>query len=277
MPSTRFSDQTRDGESLFGVDCKFVYVLDTGFRESTLGESGYVSKVGFGFALFFLHGNTATYRAEKVLRITGDTHTKGVKTAMTARDMENGHSISVLIRNRRRHEWQLNSAELYTLLTLADEQRLARPSASSYKVCDQLLPSFSNTNVVPSQVQIMVIHRHWIQRLSVQIPSLFLTSIIGGKSDLVGNIHIHRTPWFNFMEEQGRRGALQAVFEHFPLKTTCTLPPLPPIPTTKRLRDDTDTGFTLKKKRTRRDQSYITATASTQSRDVQVTSVERST
>lgn len=76
------------------------------------------------------------------MRITGDTYTKGVKTVMTARDMENGHSIAVLIRNRRRHEWQLNSEELYTLLTLADEQRLARPSASSYKVCDQLMLSF---------------------------------------------------------------------------------------------------------------------------------------
>jgi hypothetical protein len=86
----------------------------------------------------------------------------------------------------------------------------------------------------------------------VQIPSLFLTSIIGGKSDLLGNITIHRTPWFNFMEDQGRRWALQAVFEHFPLKTTCTVPPFTPIPTTKRLRDDANTGFTLKKQRTER-------------------------
>jgi hypothetical protein len=136
MPSTRFSDQTRDDESLFGMDCKFVHLLGTDFRESALGESGYVSKVDFECALFFLYANTTTYRAEKALRITGDTRTKGVETAMTARDMENGHSISVLIRNRRRHEWQLNSVELYTLLALADEQRLARPSASSYKVYD---------------------------------------------------------------------------------------------------------------------------------------------
>ncbi|KAF4626433.1 hypothetical protein G7Y89_g11727 [Cudoniella acicularis] len=187
--------------------------------------------------------NRVTFqRAEKALRITGDTRTKGVKTAMTARDMENGHSISVLIRNRRRHEWQLTSVELYILFTLADEQRLARPSASSY------------------EVQIMVIHRHWIQRLSVQIPSLFLTSIIGGEHDLLGNIHIHRTPRFNFMEEQGRRGALRALFEHFPLNTTCTLPPLPPIPTTKRKWNNT--GFALKKQRTQQDQLCISATTS---------------
>lgn len=248
MPSTRFSDQTRDGESLFGMDCKFVHLLGAGFRESALGEPGYVSKVGFECALFFLYGNIATYRAEKALRITGDSHTKGVKTSMTARDMESGRSISVLIRNRRRHEWQLSSVELYTLLTLADKQRLARPSANSYMVCDQLLLNFTNVNVTTSQVQIMVIHRHWIQRLSVQIPSQFLTSIIGGESDLLGNIHIHRTPWFNFMEEQGRRGALQAMFEHFPLSITCTMSPLPPIPTTKRKRNnDMDIGFNSKK------------------------------
>jgi hypothetical protein len=150
MPSTRFSVQARDDEGLFGMDCKSVYALDRGFRESTLRESSYFSEVGFESAFFFLHGNIATYRVEKAVRITGDTRTKGVKTALIARDMENGYSISVLIRNRRPHEWQLNSAELYTLLTLADEQRLARPSASTYQVLDPLLLSFSNTNVIPS-------------------------------------------------------------------------------------------------------------------------------
>jgi hypothetical protein len=263
MPSTRFSDQTRDGESLFGMDCKFVRLLGTGFRQSALGESGYVSKVDFECALFFVHANITIYRAEKALPITGDTRTKGVKTAMTGRDMENGHSISVLIRNRRPHEWQLNSIELYTLLTLTDEQRLARSSAGSNKVWDELLLSFTSTKVTTAQVQIIVIHRHWIQLLSVQIPSPSLNSIIGGGSDLLGNIHIRRTPWFNFMEEQGRRGALQAMFEHFPLNTTCTLPPLPSIPTTNRKRNnDIDTGFALKKQRTQRDQLCVSATPS---------------
>ncbi|KAF8861630.1 hypothetical protein BDZ45DRAFT_723753 [Acephala macrosclerotiorum] len=177
--------------------------------------------------------NRVTFqRAESALRITGDTRTQGVNTVMTGRDVENGHSIAVLIRNRRRHESQLNSTELYTLLTLADEQRLARPSANSYKV------------------QIMVIHTHWIQRLSVQIPSSFFTSIIGAEYNLLGNINIRRTPWFNFMEEQGRQGALRAIFEQFPLSTTCTLPPLPPVPAPKRKRNN-DTGSTLKKQRTR--------------------------
>jgi len=97
----------------------------------------------------------------------------------------------------------------------------------------------------------MVIHRHWIQRLSVQISSSFLSSMINGAHDLLGNINIHRSPWFNFMEQDGRRGALRAIFEHFPLKTTCTLPLLPPIPTPKH-KIDTDAIPALKKPRSRR-------------------------
>jgi hypothetical protein len=77
------------GESTLGINLFY--------PQHALGESGYVSKVDFECALFFVHANTTTYRAEKALRITGDTRTKGVKTAMTGRDMEDGHSISVLI------------------------------------------------------------------------------------------------------------------------------------------------------------------------------------
>jgi hypothetical protein len=72
--------------------------------------------------------------------------------------------------------------------------------------------------------------------------------MIRGAYDLLENIKIHRSPWFNFMEEAGQRGALQAIFEHFPLKTTCTLPPLPPIST---LMKDENAIFAFKKKRSR--------------------------
>jgi hypothetical protein len=87
-------------------------------------------------------------RVEDALRITGDTRTKGVKTAMTGRDMANGRSIAVLVRNRGRHEWGLCSEELYTLLTLADEQRLRRPYADSYHVYDLTYPRRTWTNNV---------------------------------------------------------------------------------------------------------------------------------
>ncbi|KAH7317325.1 hypothetical protein BKA65DRAFT_557531 [Rhexocercosporidium sp. MPI-PUGE-AT-0058] len=207
----------------------------------------------------FLRANT-TYRTESAIRITGDSRTRGVRTTLVGRDVASGQSIAVLIRNRRRNEWQLNSTELYTLLALADEQRLARPSANSYKV------------------QIMVVHVHWIQRLSAQIPSSFLTSIISGGRMLLGNIHIRRTPWFNFMDEQGRRGALQAMFEHFPLNTACKPPPLPLIPTAKRERNsDIDAGLIPKKQRNEHDQLRISATPSARFQDVQVPSVDLST
>jgi hypothetical protein len=69
--------------------------------------------------------------------------------------------------------------------------------------------------------------------------------MIDGAYDLLGNINIHRSPWFNFTDQERRRGALQAIFEHFPLKTTCTLPPLPLVLTSKRKLDN-DAKFALK-------------------------------
>lgn len=137
-----------------------------------------------------------------------------------------------------------------------------------------LTPELPSTNITTSQVQIMVIHIHWIQRLSVQIPSSFLDSIIRGGYNMIGNITIYRSLWFNFMEEPGRRGALRAIFEQFPLNTTCTLPQLPPVPTLKRKWDnDTGSGSTVKKQRTPRARGHISATSSVRIKDVQVLSL----
>jgi hypothetical protein len=94
----------------------------------------------------------------------------------------------------------------------------------------------------------MAIHTYWIQRLSAKIPSSYITSIIAGKLEILGHIHINRTPRFNFMEESGRREALQAMFEDFPLSTACTVPPLPPFPSLKR-KSNVEPDTLLKKQR----------------------------
>jgi hypothetical protein len=170
---------------------------------------------------------------ERKLHITGDSLTKGVDSVFSASDISSGHSTSAIIRDRGRHEWQLSSTELYALLALADEQRNIWSFTDVYKVyyITKFGP-FSNSNI--AKVHVFVIHTHWIQRLSANISSGYLASIISGNVEILGHVDIHRTPWFDFTEESGRQGILQAIFEYFPLSTVSTVPHLPPFPTLKR-------------------------------------------
>ncbi|RDL32622.1 uncharacterized protein BP5553_09078 [Venustampulla echinocandica] len=154
---------------------------------------------------------TDFYRHEHTLRITGDPYTKGVKSNLTIRDFQGGNSISIIVRNRRPHQWQLSATEVYTLLTLADEQRKARPDSDVYKV------------------HIIVIQNYWAYRLSADIPSSYITSIIASHVEINGHIAIRRTPYFNVFEEFGLQAILRAFFEDFPLSTLSTVPPLPPV------------------------------------------------
>jgi hypothetical protein len=78
----------------------------------------------------------------------------------------------------------------------------------------------------------MVTHAYWIQRLSAEIPVTYIKSLLAGDMELCGQFTIRRSPWFNFLEAAGRRGALLAFFQYFPLETPKPAP-LDPICTPK--------------------------------------------
>ena len=73
-------------------------------------------------------------------------------------------------------------------------------------------------------------HSYWVQRITANIPSLYIRSMIQGKWELVGRIEIWHGPRLNFLEEAGQRQILQGIFECCEL--LCSSPyPSPNSPT----------------------------------------------
>ena len=63
-------------------------------------------------------------------------------------------------------------------------------------------------------------YSHWVQRITANIPSSYLQSIIQGKWELVGRVEICRSPWMNFLEEARQRQILRGIFECHELPST---------------------------------------------------------
>ncbi|PQE06265.1 hypothetical protein CJF30_00005213 [Rutstroemia sp. NJR-2017a BBW] len=146
---------------------------------------------------------------EHRLCIAEDSRTRGVRPDLTIVSKRNAQQLQLISIDQRMQplEKGLSCVELYTLFALAAKMYRAQPFAD---------------DTIIYQVDLWSIHFHGVQRITANIPFLYMRSMIQGRRELVGKIEIWRGPSLNFFEEAGRRQILEGIFER--CESPCTSP-----------------------------------------------------
>ncbi|PQE19771.1 hypothetical protein CJF32_00010207 [Rutstroemia sp. NJR-2017a WRK4] len=181
-----------------------------GFQKKGRNASDYISSLLMTWTedLAYKAGGHIEVLRKHRLHIREDSRTRGVRPDLTIVSKRNSQQLQLVSVDQRMQPLGkgLTCIELYNLLALAAKMYRAQPFADDTFIY---------------QVDTWSIHFHGVQRITANIPFLYMQSMIQGRRELVGKIEIWRGPSLNFFEDAGRSQILQGIFERCELPCPC--------------------------------------------------------